>query len=151
MFSSEASAKLRHVTGREELASLPLHDRIALVIEVSGLGQEGFAKEIGATRETVSRWTNGHVGPGKDYRPKIAELATLYFKRPVSPDEFRVRPVKRSADEVTTQLLQTGQLLADATHALISLLAEQRAVVMTLSRLVSTLEQIEGAPEDHAG
>jgi DNA-binding XRE family transcriptional regulator len=59
------------VTAREELASLPLRQRIISVIAAAGQTQEVFADELGAQRETVNRWVNGWGKPGRGYRLKI--------------------------------------------------------------------------------
>ena len=153
------------MTCREELASLPVSERIAVIIEKSELDQEEFALRLETRRETVNRWVRGHDKPGMPYRRKLAKLATEICGEPISADFFRERPAARSADEVLTQILQSNQVSAEATRTLVGLLAEQRAVVATLtnlgetltavveqlSRIAQLLEQTEAAPEGHAG
>ena len=121
------------MTVRRELASLPLRERIAAVIDATGAGQDGFAERIGAPRESVNRWVNGHVRPGRDYRMKLAAIASEAFGEPISPDLFRHdggQPLR---------LEEVLMLLADATNELIGLLAEQRQVVGQLQRIADSL------------
>lgn len=124
------------MTARRELASLPLRDRVAAVIDATELGQDGFAERIGASRETVNRWVNGHWKPGRSYRQKLAEIATEAFGEPLTADLFR--------NEGSQPLLLEEVLrsLADATTELIGLLAEQRQIVAQLQRIADVLEPL---------
>jgi len=135
------------VTISEELASLPLHQRIAAVIEAAkdrdrptGDAQDHFADLIGVARETVNRWVNGQIRPRRTSRQRLADLASELYKELISPDLFREYVTDRR-----TPLEETAALLAQATTDLIALLAEQRQLVEQMSRIATALEQREAA------
>ena len=149
MFSPAISAKLRHVTHSEELASLPLSERIAKLISDARTDQEGFAAEMGAPRETVNRWLNHHARPGREYRQKLADYASRLYGETIGPDMFREYVTDRPTpiEAAAAQLVETGQALEAATRALVALLAEQREVVERMQQIEVALAQREAANE----
>lgn len=132
----------------EELASLPLPERITAVIERSGMGQERFADTYGFPRETVSRWVNGHARPNRASRPKLAAAATEILKEDVRPDLFRDYPPgrPRPLEEAARDLALASRALEGALQDLIGLLAEQRSVVARLEEAASRIS--EPSPDD---
>lgn len=65
-----------HVTG-EELAGLPLPERIGYVVKTFGPTQEKFAAKLGTSRERVNAWVNGRSDPGAEYAAAIAKISGL--------------------------------------------------------------------------
>ena len=124
---------VRHVTAREELASLPLHDRIAAVVDASGLSQDQFAERVGTTYETLSRWVNRRARPNRHFRQKLAEEASRVYDEPIPADLFRDRINQ------TVTIEEALMQLAEATTELIRLLGEQRQVVAQLQRFADSL------------
>ena len=58
----------------EDLLALPLHGRIARVLDESGKTQDAFAYELGTTRETLNRWVNGRSTPDRRSARQIARV-----------------------------------------------------------------------------
>lgn len=122
------------------------------MIDESGLDQESFAAQIGAARETVSRWLNGKAKPDQDSRRKLAEEAARLFGGPVTPGLFRESVSQPPVEEVAAQLLQTGRILESSLAALIEvaghvvpLLERQEALVLEMRELVAELKRLGAA------
>lgn len=122
------------MTRSRELASLPLSERIAALISDAQTNQDGFAAKLGAPYETVSRWLNRHAKPGRDYRQKLADIATEVWGEPVSPDLFRPH-----VDPQMTVELRLDQLI-DLVRGLESVMVE----------LLDEIKRRLPAPEDDA-
>jgi transcriptional regulator with XRE-family HTH domain len=132
------------VTAREELASLPRHKRIAAVISRAGLTQEAFGLQIGVDRPAVNAWVKGRRGVSQEYADKIAAFASSLYGEDIPADLF-LSDRQTPLEEAASQLAQTGQVLSEATRALVALLDEQRLLVQRMQRIASVLEQREAA------
>jgi len=134
------------VTQREELAALPLSERIATLIGAAETDQEGLAATLGTPRETVNRWLNHHARPGRENRQKLATYASEIYGETIGPDLFREYVTDRPRPDEAV-LLEVRDTLAD----LAGLLAEQRELVGEMSRLVAVLTQRAAAIEGGGG
>lgn len=144
------------MTVREELASLPLSERLAKLISDAKTDQEGLAVRLGAPRETVNRWLNHHARPGRDYRQKLAEIATQVYEEELPADLFRAHVTDRQTpgEAASAELRKTTRALEETAESLTSLLAEllpllrqQGEIVGQLNQLVAELQRREAAKE----
>lgn len=75
---------------RDELAALPLADRIKHVRRTHGGTQMAFAALLGTSANRVNAWERGRSAPGEEYAAKIAALEPDYtpdlFAPPEQPD-----------------------------------------------------------------
>lgn len=138
------------MTYREELASLPLSERIASLIGAAKTDQEGLAGVLGTPRETVNRWLNHHARPGRENRRKLAEFASSVYQEQIGPDMFREYVTDRPTpvEAAAAQLEQTGRVLQTAAEALVELsgdLAPLPALVAEMQRLADELSRREAA------
>jgi transcriptional regulator with XRE-family HTH domain len=108
------------VTREQDFERLSLSDRIDRLIEERAKGNRAeFARQLGTTRETVSRWLGGQR-PGRDYAEALAELAELPLELFWDPPVREVRLDRRSEnalrlivrDEVERQLLPMKREMA---------------------------------------
>ena len=68
----------------ESHASLKLKEA-AVISDLRGrtcLTQEDFAREVGVTVSTVSRWENGHTTPSRLARQALEDMATRLSRLP---------------------------------------------------------------------
>ena len=127
---------------REELAGLPLPQRIQALLEKSGLTQKELAARVGVARPRVNAWANGRATTRK-HAGRLAEVASEAFGEKLPADLFssdRQRP-----GEAEAVLAATLQRLTVGLEDLTGLLAEQRQLVAQMSRLVAALEHREAA------
>lgn len=134
-----------HVTSREELEKLPLHERYKRLWEDSGLEQQPFADLVGINRTSFSKFANGKLDPG----PKVAERmaaysghpATLFYDGKRTATETRVRRIAR--DELATVVAPVMEQLAAA-------LADLHQAIGRFSDLVDRAEAAEETPDGHS-
>lgn len=136
-----ASCHARHVSAREELAALPLHQRIRALLKRSRLSQEAFAARLGVDRSRANAWANGRSGIGEEYGEKIAILASEVFDEELPAELFSTHR-RLSAEEA---LAAAAERLAATLEDLTGLLREQRQLVDRMSRIATVLERREAA------
>ena len=116
------------MTHREELAALPLSQRIARVIDASGLRQDEVAERFGVARETINRWINENREPKRPNREALAELASDVYEEPISPDVFRqfIPTQKKSMEESLADLREAVRAQTAMVARILELLLAQQ-------------------------
>lgn len=142
--------KLRHVSAREELASLLLPGRIAWVINRASMTQEEFGRTLGVDRPRVNAWVKGRSGVSPEYAQKIAEFTSRMCQEEI-PAELFLSARRSPLEEAAVAVQAAAEELTRIAVRVLPLLEQQEAVVHELRSLVAELRERGSAREEGGG